>query len=158
MNFILEYLKIEQILLINFFINVILIFILIYLILNKRKEVINNKENLKLDKDLKKIFKEINQLKNENEKLRGFCNKLDYDIDKTIKKVKIIKYNAFENIVGNLSFVIALLDRKNSGVIINSVYASNSSNIYIKEIEKGKAKTELSEEEKAVLKQVINNT
>ena len=155
MNFIIELIKTDEFLLINFSINIILIFILVYLIIISRKKDNNNLENKKIYNILKKNSKEIKCIKDENEKLREFCNKLDKDISKTIQKVKIVKYNAFENVTGNLSFVIILLDRENTGIIVNSIYGTNSSNIYAKIIEKRKAKTKLSEEEKEALQQAI---
>ena len=155
MNFVIELIKTDEFLLINFFINIILIFVLVYFIIISRKKDNNNLENKKIYNILKKNSKEIKCIKDENEKLREFCNKLDKDISKTIQKVKIVKYNAFENITGNLSFVIILLDRENTGIIVNSIYGTNSSNIYAKIIEKGKAKTKLSEEEKEALQQAI---
>ena len=155
MNFIIELIKTDEFLLINFSINIILIFILVYLMIISRNKDNSNLENIKIYNIFKKNSKEIKCIKDENEKLREFCNKLDKDISKTIQKVKIVKYNAFENVTGNLSFVIILLDRENTGIIVNSIYGTNSSNIYAKIIEKGKAKTKLSEEEKEALQQAI---
>ena len=52
---------------------------------------------------------------------------------------------------GNLSYALALLDQKDNGFIINSVYAKEGGYSYIKEIVSGESSIELSEEEKAAL-------
>ena len=155
MNFFIELIKADEFLLINFFINVILIFVLVYFITISRKKDNNNLENKNIDNILKKYSKEISNLRQENQNLRDFCDKLDKDISRTIQKVKIVKYNAFENITGNLSFVIILLDRENTGIILNGIYSLNVFNIYSKYIERGKSNIELSEEEKKALKEIL---
>lgn len=152
MNFILNLIKTEGFILINFFCNIILFIIVICLEISNKNKYINNKKDYK---NIKKIVKEVNNIKAENEKLKDCYKKVDKDISGAIQKVKIIKYNAFENITGNLSFVIVLLDRKNSGIILNGIYSLQSFNIYAKLIEKGKSKFELSEEEKQALKEIL---
>lgn len=156
MDFIIEFIKKEEFFII-FFINIILIIlnsILISLIIKNRKNIINL-ENKNIDNIFKKYLKEINKINDENQKLSDFCNRLDKNIDKAIQKVGIIKYNAFENIVGDLSFAVALLDGNNSGIILNGIYGLQSCNLYAKPIEKGKSKIELSREEKEALNKAI---
>ena len=50
-----------------------------------------------------------------------------------------------------MSFAIALLDRNDTGVVLNGLYGSESSNIYAKPIKCGKSTYQLSEEEKYAL-------
>lgn len=69
----------------------------------------------------------------------------------TYQKMGMVKYNAFREMSGNLSYTLALLDQKDNGFIINSVYAKEGGYSYIKEIVSGESSIELSEEEKAAL-------
>lgn len=69
----------------------------------------------------------------------------------TYQKMGMVKYNAFREMSGNLSYALALLDQKDNGFIINSVYAKEGGYSYIKEIVSGESSIELSEEEKAAL-------
>ena len=57
-------------------------------------------------------------------------------------------YNTTKN---DLSFALALLDNENNGVIINSIYGIDYSNVYCKLIIKGKCKDRLSKEENEAL-------
>ena len=63
------------------------------------------------------------------------------------QKVGILKYNAFQEMGGKLSFALTLLDGNNTGYIINSMHSREGCYNYIKEIVKGASYIELSEEE-----------
>lgn len=163
MSFILEYLKTDEFILLSFLINILLIFLVVILtfsVFNHKKKYINFMTKLgngnNLDLLIKKYIDEVNQIKSENSKIIEFYHKLDNNLDMVIQKIGIVKYNAFDKVAGNLSFAIALLDRKNNGIILNGIYGSQSSNIYLKQIESGESKIQLSEEEKKALKKAIN--
>ncbi|BCS82459.1 DUF4446 family protein [Anaerocellum diazotrophicum] len=64
-----------------------------------------------------------------------------------IKKVGIIRYDAFENVGSRLSFALALLDEFDTGVVINSIYSREGCSVYAKPIENGISKYPLSAEE-----------
>lgn len=74
----------------------------------------------------------------------------------TYQKSAIIKYDAFRGMGGNLSFVLAMLDRNDNGFLLNSMHSKESCYTYIKDVVKGKAKVELSEEEKAALQEAVS--
>ena len=80
-----------------------------------------------------------------------FCMKINEDQKLAISKVGVVKYNAYEDTRNKLSFSLALLNCNDDGVIINSVYSKEGSNIYLKNIIKGNSKNKLSEEEKEAL-------
>ena len=63
----------------------------------------------------------------------------------------MVKYNAFREMSGDLSYALALLDQRENGFVINSVYAKEGGYSYIKEIINGESSIPLSEEEQAAL-------
>ena len=69
----------------------------------------------------------------------------------TYQKMGMVKYNAFREMSGDLSYALPLPDQEENGFIINSVYAKEGGYSYIKEIVKGESSILLSEEEKAAL-------
>lgn len=71
------------------------------------------------------------------------------------QKTGIVRYNAFKGMGGNLSFVIALLDDNNSGLILNSVHSREGCYLYMKDIEEGKTEVLLGNEEKEALEQAL---
>lgn len=74
-----------------------------------------------------------------------------------IQKVGIYKYNAFENLAGEQSFSIALLDNLNNGVILTSIYGRQQTTTFAKQVENGKALQPISPEETQALEMVIGS-
>ena len=56
---------------------------------------------------------------------------------------------------GNLSFVIAMLDNKNSGFILDVVHSREGCYIYLKEVEEGATEVLLGGEEQEALEQAL---
>lgn len=82
------------------------------------------------------------------------------EISKSIRgsyqKIGIVRYNAFlEDMEGNLSFALTLLDDNNDGFIFNALHTQNGCYTYVKEIVKGQSYMELSEEESESLDRAI---
>ena len=77
-------------------------------------------------------------------------------LDATYQKVGLVKYDAFNEMGGKLSFSLALLNRKNDGFIINAMHSREGCYTYIKEIINGNSVILLSEEEKEALAEAVN--
>ncbi len=63
----------------------------------------------------------------------------------------LIKYDAFHQMGGQLSFSLALLDEYNNGFIINSVHSTDGCYSYTKEIKNGESLITLGKEEAEAL-------
>lgn len=68
----------------------------------------------------------------------------------------LLRFNPFEEIGGDQSFVLALLDNSHSGVIITSLHNRNSTRVYAKTIKNGNSDTTLSKEEKTAILKTIS--
>ncbi len=77
-------------------------------------------------------------------------------IGSTYKKSGIVKYDAFKEMGGNLSFALAMLNSDNNGFILNTMHGRESSYTYIKEIVNGEAYSTLGEEENEALDKALN--
>lgn len=87
-------------------------------------------------------------------------NKKEIDELRTVteghyQKMGIVKYDAFHEMGGNLSFVLTMLDKNNSGFIFNAMHSREGCYTYIKEIVRGESYIELSEEEQRCLEKAI---
>lgn len=103
-------------------------------------------------------FSEIDKLKADTVKLNAELSKVKENLLIAYQKVGVIKYDAFKEMGGKLSFVLALLDKNNNGILLNSVHSSREGcYTYIKEIIKGESFLELSEDEKKALNQALNS-
>lgn len=74
----------------------------------------------------------------------------------TYQKMGLIKYDAFHEMGGKLSFSLAMLDMRNNGFIINAMHTREGCYTYIKEIIDGNSVIVLSEEEQEALKRAMN--
>lgn len=76
---------------------------------------------------------------------------------KSIQRVGIIRYNAFKEMGGDLSYSVALLDQNGNGVIITSIYGRDDARTYAKPIRTWKSAYQLSEEEEMALKKAYKD-
>ena len=75
----------------------------------------------------------------------------------TLNKVAIVKYDAFKEMGGKLSFALSMLDKENNGFVMNAIHSSDGCYTYVKEIVKGESYVVLGEEEKEALRQAVNS-
>lgn len=75
-----------------------------------------------------------------------------------IQKFKLKRYNPYDDVGGDLSFTLSLLNGKNSGVLITSLHTRAGTRLYAKEIIAGKSELKLSKEEEVILQEVMDLT
>ena len=78
------------------------------------------------------------------------------NLDKMFSKYGVEKYDAFDDVGGKLSFALALLDKDNTGLILNAVHSRDNCFLYLKEIGKGESYVMLSQEEVEALRKAVN--
>jgi len=72
-----------------------------------------------------------------------------------VQKVGMVRYDAFEDVGGRLSFSCALLDDRGDGVVITSINGRQDTRVYAKPLKRGASSHNLSEEEDAAIKQAL---
>lgn len=108
------------------------------------------------EKDFQKDL--VRRLTKAEVKLEGLEPRLNLleEISKTsVQKVGFLRFNPFNDTGGDNSFVAALLDRENNGIIITSLYLREGMRLYAKRVTGGKTAQQLSEEEDKVLKETV---
>ena len=78
------------------------------------------------------------------------------NLDKMFSKYGVEKYDAFDDVGGKLSLALALLDKDNTGLILNAVHSRDNCFLYLKEIVKGESYVMLSQEEVEALRKAVN--
>ena len=98
----------------------------------------------------------------EHEEIHQILDREDREIDEiqdrlrnAIQKVGVIKYDAFNQMGGNLSSSIALFNENNDGVIINTVQSVDGCYSYVKQIRDGRPDVDLGKEENEALEQAM---
>lgn len=71
------------------------------------------------------------------------------------QKLGLVKYDAFHEMGGKLSFSLALLNEKDDGFLINTVHQSESSYSYVKSVKSGSCNIELTKEEEKALQKAL---
>ena len=64
-----------------------------------------------------------------------------------LKNIALVRYDAFSEMSGRMSFSLALLDEKGDGVTISAIASSTDTRVYAKGVNEGKGEHELSPEE-----------
>lgn len=137
---------------------IILLIVLIVIQMMKLSKLKNKYSIFMQGKDAKSLEQDIIGLYEDNKFLKISIEKNKNDIRELLKKQElafqkfgIVKYDAFKQMGGQLSFSIVLLNENNSGFIINSVHSTEGCYSYSKEIENGQCSILLGEEEKQAL-------
>ena len=104
---------------------------------------------------MKEKFAEVESILKVTKQNRLDIREMSKKLDKNFQKVGIVKYDAFNEMGGKLSFALAMLDSKNNGWIINAMHSREGCYSYIKEIVKGESYVELAEEEAEALDKAI---
>lgn len=111
-----------------------------------------------LQESFEKKFKNMDYINEKIDEIDTRLNGIDDNLLKTYQKVGIVKYDAFKEVGGTLSFVLTLLTKENDGFIMNSMHSNKEGcYIYIKEVQAGEVFVNLSEEERQSLEQAIKN-
>ena len=76
----------------------------------------------------------------------------------TFQKVGLVKYDAFNEMGGKLSFSLAMLNESDNGFVLNAVHSREGCYTYIKEIIDGNSIITLAEEEQEALKMAKEST
>lgn len=109
-----------------------------------------------LEESIVKLYGEQKALKNSADQNRRDIRNLYKKVEGSFQKCGIVKYDAFRQMGGKLSFSLALLDENNSGFIINSVHSSDGCYSYTKEVINGECNISLGEEEKEALDKAMS--
>jgi hypothetical protein len=70
-----------------------------------------------------------------------------------LQKVGFVRFDAFDDVGGEQSFALALLDTNDSGLVVSSIYSRRESRIYAKQVSAGNASHTLSSEEEEAIRQ-----
>ena len=147
--------------------GIIVLLLLIYIIiLNRKVQKLEEKYTYFMQDEAGKSMEA--KLREDVDKLHHLQGTLDmiHNTQKDIlavqnhcfRKIGFVKYNAFDNIGNNLSFAFTVLDGKNDGFCLSSVYGRNESRIFAKPIVDGKCLYGMSAEEQESLDSAVNYT
>ena len=85
---------------------------------------------------------------------RQVLDELKFKLRQPLQKVLFKRFNPFSHTGGNQSFMLALLDEDNNGILLTSLHSRENTRFYVKLIKDGEGVNyPLSQEEHSLLKQ-----
>jgi len=143
------------ILMIIFIILIILLIIKNNRLNNKLNSFMSGRDGASLEKNIYALYEDNKMLKEHMMKHRKDINNLYKKHESAFQKMGLVKYDAFHQMGGQLSFSLAILDENNNGFIINSVHSTDGCYSYTKRITEGKCKLALGKEEEEALSRAM---
>lgn len=140
------------------FVLVVFAFIQIHSFKKKYAKFMQGKDGSSLEKDIMELYEDNVFIKTNIEKNQKDIAELFSKHEMAFQKMGLVKYDAFKEMGGKLSFTLALLDEKNNGFLINSVHSSDGCYSYTKRIKNGDSEIALSNEEKVAIERAMQGT
>ena len=120
--------------------------------LRKRYQIfMRGREAKSLEESIQDLFTENQAIKERVSGNRQDIKAIYRQLSKAYQKVGLVKYDAYQQMGGMLSFALAMLDEDNNGFILNSVHSAEGCYIYSKDIKEGQCELELGKEEKEAM-------
>ena len=119
-------------------------------------EFMRDSDGKSLEEAFQKKFANMDYINGKIKEVDEHLAIIDENLLKTYQKVGVVKYDAFKEVGGTLSFVLTLLTKEKDGFIMNSMHSNKEGcYIYIKEVKSGEVFVTLSEEERQSLEQAM---
>lgn len=144
---------------------ILMIFVLLYLarvsikqtrFLKRYRIFMRGKDAVSLEKAFAQKFLEVDKLMELSKNQALELGRIKATLARTTNKIGIVKYDAFPDVGGKLSFALAMLDESNSGFVLNAIHSREGCYTYVKEIVKGESYIVLGQEEKDALRMAVN--
>ena len=137
--------------------ELVLIFVVVWLLIlsyftfktrNHYLKLLKRSGKNNIEDILERFLQNENLLKDEILKLKNEILRIEKESVSHLQKVGFLRFNPFDRVGGDQSFVMAILNKEDSGIIINYLYTREGVRIYSKRVIKGKGEDyELSTEE-----------
>ena len=136
-------------------VTTVILFIYVVSLKKRLSRFMSGRNAASLEEEIGGIFRDISMLKEHDLKFRSDIREIKANLLECYQKVGVVKYDAFREMGGQLSFSIALLDKQDNGFILNSVHSANGCYTYTKEIQNGVSYIDLAEEEREALSRAM---
>lgn len=104
---------------------------------------------------LQRHIEEVNNLRRDVGSVRGYADEIRGLLRSSVSRVGTVRYDAFDDMGGRLSFSTALLDEYGDGVVITSINGRTETRTYAKAISQGRSRHNLSDEELAAIERAM---
>ena len=137
------------------FIMVIVCLIKLRGLKKKYRKFMEGNDAKSLEELIQTQVSDIKNLQDEDSKIEDEIRRMNHVISGCYQKTGVVKYDALTGMGGQVSFALAMLDLKNSGIMINSIHTREGSYLYMKEIKEGTCEVLLGKEEQKALEKAM---
>lgn len=109
-----------------------------------------------METQIQDLIKEVNKLGQASVEHDKDLQLLFKRMETTFQKMGLIKYDAYKEMGGKLSYGLAVLDENNNGFLINSIHSSSGCYSYTKRIKGGRCNIMLSPEEEEAVQRAMS--
>jgi len=102
---------------------------------------------------LMRLGERTSRLESDTEGHARHLRELEQRLPLAVQQVGLVRFNAFSDTGGEMSFALALLDASGNGVVISSLYGRAEARVYAKPLVLGQSTFPLSGEEAAAVAQ-----
>jgi hypothetical protein len=102
------------------------------------------------------LLGKIDRLEQAVRALNATDNRQQVQIEGSVRRVGVMRYDAFEDVGGRLSFSCALLDEHGTGVVLTSINGRQETRVYAKPVTVGQSTYNLSREEEEAIRQAMH--
>lgn len=113
------------------------------------------KDGKTLEESMMEKFQEAETIVKVTKQNRADIREINKRLENNYQKMGIVKYDAFNEMGGKLSFAVAMLDGHNNGWVMNAMHSREGCYTYVKEIVNAESYVELAEEEAEALDKAI---
>lgn len=121
----------------------------------KYKALVEGMEGKNLEEIILENGKKLQQVLFEMNIFRDRLEVVEEIGEKSIQKVGLLRFDAFDDTGGELSYALALLNKANNGIVVSSIFGRDDARTYCKYVSGGKSKHPLSAEEQKAIRNAL---
>lgn len=115
---------------------------------NRYEDFMQGENGQSMEQYLKAYIQKIEKIRAEEQDSETRMENFLKEFENTFQKFGLVKYDALDGMGGKLSFTLAMLNKKNTGFVLNAVHSNEGCYTYIKEIIEGNSVVILGAEER----------
>lgn len=121
----------------------------------KYEKFMNGRDGKSMERVIMGYINQLDSIERTGNENQAVLSQILHTQNTAIQKTGLVKYDAFDEMGGKLSFALAMLDREDNGLVLNAVHTRDGCYVYSKEIIKGRAVLLLSDEEQQALANAV---
>ena len=135
--------------------GVLVLLCLVFLLLSIRLFLMRGASGENLEAVLREVVVSNQAVERHLADMHDLCEKLQGAAAESLQNVGLLRFNAFPDMGGDLSFALALLNTQGNGVVLCSLVGRDDCRIYAKDVVRGKSHYLLSDEEKSAITKAL---